>query len=181
MTEALRLSVPDALRTRLRRVRLLILDVDGVLTDGRLYYGPDGTELKAFHTQDGSALKRLQAAAIPVAIVTGRHSLAVERRIEELSIDHLYAGIEDKAAALAHLQRTTGIAAEHMAHAGDDLPDLALFERVGLAFAVANAHPAVAARADYVTAASGGFGAVREICDLLLTAQGKWKPTGSGR
>ena len=178
MTAALHLPVADELQARLRQVQLLILDVDGVLTDGRLYYGADGAELKAFHVQDGSALKRLRAAAVPVAIVSGRTSAAVERRASELGIEHLYAGVEDKAAALRELQHATDIAVEAMAHVGDDLPDLPLFERVGVAFAVANAHPAVAARADYVTAASG---AVREICDLLLLAQGKWTLTGSER
>lgn len=181
MIEALGLSVSDALQARLRRVRLLILDVDGVLTDGRLFYGPDGTELKAFHVQDGSAIKRLQAAAIPVAIISGRNAEAVARRAAELHIEHLYAGVEEKTVALQALQRRTGIEAEAMAHVGDDLPDIPLFERVGTAVAVANAHPAAIACAHYVTTASGGFGAVREICDLLLIAQGKWKPTGNGR
>ena len=181
MIDALGLSVSDALLARLRRVRLLILDVDGVLTDGRLFYGPDGAEFKAFHAQDGSAIKRLQAAAIPVAIITGRRSEAVARRTAELGIQHLYAGVKDKAAALLELQRKTGLDAKAMAHVGDDLPDLPLFERVGAAVAVANAHPAAIARADHVTTARGGFGAVREVCDLLLIAQGKWKPTGNGR
>ena len=174
-------SVSAHLRARLRRIRLLILDVDGVLTDGRLYYGADGMELKAFHVQDGSALKRLQSAGIECAVATGRRSAMVRRRAAELGIDFLYEGLADKTVALRELRRATGIDAQHMAHAGDDLPDLPLFEGVGVAFAVANAHPVVAAGADYVTAANGGDGAVREICDLLLTVQGKWTPTGSGR
>ena len=188
MIEALGLSVSEALLSQLRRVRLLILDVDGVLTDGRLFYAPDGMELKAFHVQDGSAIKRLKAAAIPIAVISGRTSAAVSRRVAELGIDHLYAGVEDKAAALSELQRKTNIDANAMAHVGDDLADLPLFERVGMAVAVANAHPALIACANYVTIASGGLGAVREVCDLLLfaqgklpTAQGKWKPTGNGR
>ena len=158
-----------------RRVRLLILDVDGVLTDGLLHYGPDGAEFKAFHVRDGSAVKRLLAAGIGVAIISGRKSEAVRRRVAELGIPHLYAGAEDKAVALAALCRATAIDARSMAHVGDDVADLALFEQVGMACAVPDAHPAVLARADYVTQSAGGRGAVREVCDLLLTAQGKWR------
>lgn len=159
---------------RARGIELLILDVDGVLTDGRLYYGASGEELKAFHTQDGSAVKRLMAAGVAVAIITGRNSPAVARRAAELGIAHLYVDAEEKTRALAELGEATGIDAARMAHAGDDLPDLPLFERVGMSFAVPNAHPTVAAQAHYVTVAGGGFGAVREICDLILTAQGRW-------
>ena len=155
----------------MRGVRLLILDVDGVLTDGRLYYGPDGQEIKAFNALDGSAMKRLLAAGVPIAIVSGRTSAAVDRRVRELGIPHHYGGVEDKAVVLAELCAQSGVDAQHMAHVGDDLPDLALFERVGLAIAVPNAHPAVVERADVVTQARGGEGAVREICDLLLACR----------
>ena len=135
----------------MERVRLLILDVDGVLTDGRLYYGPDGQEIKAFHALDGSAMKRLMAAGTPIAIVSGRTSAAVDRRVRELGIPHLYGGVEDKAVALADLCAHSGIDVQHMAHVGDDLPDLALFERVGMAIAVPNGHPAVIERASVST------------------------------
>lgn len=164
---------PSVVLDRARSVRLLILDVDGVLTDGRLYYGADGTEFKAFHARDGSAIKRLLAAGIGIAIISGRESEAVRRRVAELGIPHLFAGVEDKAVALAALCRTTGIDAGAMAHVGDDVADLALFERVGMAFAVPDAHPEVLARADHVTHSAGGHGAVREVCDLLQTAQRK--------
>ena len=155
-------------------VRLLILDVDGVLTDGRLYYGPDGSEYKAFHARDGSAMKGLMASGVPIAIITGRASAAVERRAAELGVLHVFTGAEDKTAALAVLAERSGIDPAHMAHAGDDLADLALFTRTGLAFAVPDAHPVVLARADYVTTAAGGAGAVREICELIRLAQGTW-------
>ena len=186
-----------------RGVDLLILDVDGVMTDGRLYYASDGArgapsgsfpsrgtpsgsfpsrgtpsgspEFKAFYAQDGAAIKMLQAAGIPVAIISGRSSEATARRARELGIAHVYQGVEDKTAALRTLCDASGIAAERMAHAGDDIPDLPLFDRVGMRLSVADAHPEVAARADYVTTAAGGSGAVREICHLILIAKGLWE------
>ncbi len=168
-----------------RDVDLLILDVDGVMTDGRLYYadssGPSHGapeqegEIKAFHAQDGAAIKMLQAAGIPVAVITGRASGATARRVTELGIAHVYQGVEDKTAALGTLCSESGIMPERMAHAGDDIPDLALFDRVGMRLSVPRAHPEVAARADYVTAAGGGAGAVREICHLILIAKGLWE------
>lgn len=173
-------DVPDELLRRAGAVRLLILDVDGVLTDGRLHYGPDGTEHKAFHARDGSAMKRLMAAGIPIAIITGRESGAVDRRAAELGVPYLFSGVEDKAAALAELAEQGGVDPTRMAHAGDDLPDLPLFAATGLAFAVPDSHPSVLAQADYVTATAGGAGAVQEICDLLLVAQGKWPTTAEG-
>ena len=179
MTAAPWAPLSSSALARARAVQLLILDVDGVLTDGRLYYGPDGAELKAFHVRDGSAIKRLMAAGIAVAIISGRASAALERRTAELGIPYLYAGDDDKAAALEKLWREAGIDAARMAHVGDDLADLALFERVGLAFAVPNAHPAVLARAHHITQTAGGQGAVSEVCDLLLAAQGKWNLAGS--
>lgn len=159
----------------MRQTDLLTLDVDGVMTDGQLIYGSGGLELKAFNVQDGHAIKTLMAV-IPVAIITGRDSDIVQRRAEELGIEHLYQGAADKTKALAALCQETGIDAARMAHAGDDIPDLALFDRVGLAFAPANAHPTVAQRADFVTSLSGGHGAVREICELLLMAKGRGDP-----
>lgn len=167
-------DAPEDVLARAADVRLLILDVDGVLTDGRLYYGPDGSEYKAFHARDGSAMKGLMASGIPIAIITGRTSAAIDRRAAELGVPHLFTGAEDKAAALAVLAERSGVDPAHMAHAGDDLADLTLFARTGMAFAVPDAHPAVLARADYVTTASGGAGAVGEICDLIRRAQGTW-------
>ena len=174
-------AVPEAILQRAGAVRLLILDVDGVLTDGRLYYGPGGVETKAFHVRDGSAMKRLMAAGIPIAIITGRESSAVDRRTAELGVPYLFAGVEDKAAALAELAEQSGIDPAQAAHVGDDLPDLALFAATGLGFAVPDSHPVVLARADYVTAHAGGAGAVQEICDLILVAQGKWTAAAQGR
>lgn len=153
---------------------MLIFDVDGVLTDGKLHYGDDGSEIKSFCVQDGSAIKLLLANDIDAAIISGRSSPAVTRRAQELGIGHVYQGIHDKVSALAALEASTGIAATHMAYAGDDLPDLAVFARVGLAVAVANGHQKVRDAAALVTTAEGGSGAAAEVCELLLRAQGKW-------
>ena len=164
---------PDLIE-KLDRIKLLCLDVDGVLTDGRLIYHSDGSESKAFNTQDGHALKTLAATGVTLAIISGRQSPMVERRAAELGIDALYQGFEDKTIALAELIATTQTDGLHIAHAGDDLPDLALFDRVGCALSVADAHPLVRQQADLVSSLPGGQGAVRELCEQIMTAQGTW-------
>ena len=153
------------------RIELLVLDVDGVLTDGRLWYGAEGEVLKVFHVRDGAGIKALQAAGVKVAIISGRESPAVARRAAELGIRHLKQGAEDKAAALRAVLLETGVAASVTACIGDDTPDLPLMALVELPIAVADAHQAVLAAAHHVTRASGGQGAVREICDLLIEAR----------
>lgn len=171
------MNYPESILDKARPIQLLIFDVDGVLTDGRLYYSEEGEELKAFSTQDGAAIKMLIATGVVAAIITGRKSKLVTRRANELGITHLYQGAADKTKALDDLTRKTGIIRGRMAHVGDDLPDLALFNRVGMAFSVPGAHPDVAARADYVTAAAPGRGAVREVCHLMMVAQQTWAAT----
>jgi 3-deoxy-D-manno-octulosonate 8-phosphate phosphatase (KDO 8-P phosphatase) len=168
------LNFPAAAVSKARSVRLLSLDVDGVLTDGRLYYVGGEVEAKAFDTQDGAALKMLQSTGVEIAIVTGRRSEAVARRAAELGIHRLYQAADDKARCLEDLCRATGIDGAHVAHVGDDVPDLPIFNRVGFRISVPGAHPVVAARADYVTAAHAGAGAVREVCHLLMVAQDTW-------
>ena len=153
------------------RIQLLVLDVDGVLTDGRLWFGPDGEALKAFHVRDGAGIKALQAGGVQVAIISGRESPAVAHRAAELGVRHLCQGAEDKAASLRELWRETGIAPAVTACMGDDTPDLAVMALVALPIAVADAHPAVLAAAHHVTRLGGGRGAVREICDLLIEAR----------
>lgn len=162
----------DPVLARAQSVRLLILDVDGVLTDGRLFLGPEGQDLKAFHTLDGHGIKLLQRHGIDVAIVTGRTSAAVSRRARELGITRLVQGREDKWAALQELLATAPVAPEHMACMGDDLPDLTIMCRVALALTVPNAHPVVRQHAHWQSHAHGGEGAVREACDMILRAQG---------
>jgi len=148
--------------------------VDGVLTDGRLYFTDRGTELKTFSTQDGHALRMLQGTGVEVAIITGRRTRLVARRARELGIRHLFQGADEKRDALTRLLERTAMPAERVAHVGDDVPDLPVLTRVGLAIGVADAAPAVLERVDFVTTAPGGRGAVREICERIMRAQGTW-------
>lgn len=148
-------------------IRLLVLDVDGVLTDGRLYYGPRGEELKAFHTRDGHGIKALLAAGIEVAVISGRRSTAVARRCRELGIRHVVQGAGDKLSAFARLTRTLEVEPHECACIGDDIPDLPLMRAVGRSYAVADAHPAARREAHHTTSLPGGGGAVREVCDRL--------------
>jgi 3-deoxy-D-manno-octulosonate 8-phosphate phosphatase (KDO 8-P phosphatase) len=159
------------------RVRLLVLDVDGVLTDGRLYYGARGEALKVFHVRDGLGLKRLAAAGIRVAVISGRRSGMTAHRCRELGIPHLFQGIEDKLGAFQRMCARLGLAAGDCACVGDDVPDVPLMREVGLAFAVADAHPQARKAAHVVTSLAGGKGAVREVCDYLLEARGRATPT----
>jgi len=164
---------PAALRQRQAAVRLLACDVDGVLTDGTLYYGERGEALKAFHVRDGLGLRLLRERGVELAVISARTSPALERRLADLRIRHYLPGREDKWAALAGLLGELGIAAAEAGFAGDDLLDLPAMRQVGLAIAVADAHPRVRAEAHWVTAAAGGRGAVREIADALLDARGE--------
>jgi 3-deoxy-D-manno-octulosonate 8-phosphate phosphatase (KDO 8-P phosphatase) len=164
----------DEIMQRAAGIKLLALDVDGVLTDGRLYFAEDGNELKAFDIQDGHGMKLLQAAGVRCAIITGRNTKLVERRATNLGIRHLLQGREDKLVALRELTKELGIALEHVAYVGDDWPDLPAVRAVGLGITVANAHQELRTHAHYVTRLEGGRGAVREVCDLLLKAQGRY-------
>lgn len=156
---------------KLPGVRLVAFDVDGVFTDGRFYLSDDGVESKAFNTQDGFGIRRLLAAGIDVAVISGRQSGAVERRMRELEIGHVVQGCEDKVAALDAIVAERGITTDECAYVGDDIPDLPLLSHVGVSVAVANAVDAVRSECDYVTTRSGGAGAIREFCDLLLSAR----------
>jgi 3-deoxy-D-manno-octulosonate 8-phosphate phosphatase (KDO 8-P phosphatase) len=157
-------------RTPLARIRLIVLDVDGVLTDGRLHYGATGEQLKVFHVRDGFGLKLVMQAGIKVSIISGRSSAAVETRCRELGIAQLEQGCDDKVAALERLLKTLGLNASDALCVVDDTSDLPLMSAVGHAVAVADAHPEVLRAADRVTTARGGRGAVREVCDWLLGA-----------
>lgn len=159
---------------RARQVRLLVLDVDGVLSDGRLYYQADGQETKTFYIHDGHGLKLLRQAGLEVALITGRNSPIVSRRAAELGIEHLEQGREDKLDALRQLCQHLGLELAHVAYCGDDLPDLPAIRRAGLGISVPNAPSYVRAHADWITTQPGGHGAVREICDALLDVQGHW-------
>ncbi|GLQ97003.1 KdsC family phosphatase [Dyella mobilis] len=166
-------NLPDDLLARAAKIRLAAFDVDGTLTDGRLWYSESGHETKVFHVHDGLGLKRLQANGIQVAIISARISHPVALRTEELDITHVYQGQSDKRECLRQILEALNLAPEQAAFVGDDLPDLPAMDSCGLAIAVANAHPWVAQRAHWQTSLGGGMGAVREACDLLLHAQGK--------
>ncbi len=162
---------PDLLQ-RARAIRLFVMDVDGVLTDGGVCYTAGGDELKTFNIRDGLGIKLLARAGIQAAIITGRQSPLVERRARELGITHLFQGQEDKREAFAALLARTGLDARATAYMGDDLPDLPLLRQAGLALTVADGDPRVCAAAHWISSRPGGGGAVREACELVLAAQG---------
>jgi len=155
------------------RIRLLALDVDGILTDGRLYFSNHGEELKTFHSLDGHGIKMLQKRKIEVAIITGRTSNILEHRAAELDIVSVYQGVEDKLSSLNAILENQRYSIDEVAYAGDDLPDLNALQAVGLSFSVPNAHTAVKAAVDLITSLNGGWGAVREMSDFILESQGK--------
>jgi 3-deoxy-D-manno-octulosonate 8-phosphate phosphatase (KDO 8-P phosphatase) len=154
-------------------VRLLVLDVDGVLTDGRLHYGPRGEALKSFHVRDGHGIKALRDVGIEIAVISGRRSAAVRRRCRELGIRHLMQGVEDKLAAFSKLASRLKVRPAECACIGDDVPDIPLMRAVGFSYAVADAHPAAKRAARRATALRGGSGAVREVCDQLIASGGR--------
>ena len=163
---------------RAKKIRLLLMDVDGVLTDGRIYLQslPGGTprELKVFNAHDGAGLKLAHGLGLRTGIITGRDSAATTRRAREIDMDFIYQNHAEKLPAYEEILRKAGLRDAEVAYIGDDLPDLTVLRRVGLAVAVANAVPEVKSAAHYVTARSGGDGAVREVVELLLKVQGKW-------
>ncbi|WP_339616464.1 HAD-IIIA family hydrolase [uncultured Gilvimarinus sp.] len=160
--------------TRARRIKLLLLDVDGVLTDCKLYFDNAGNELKAFNTLDGQGLKLLQKSGVKVGIITGRTSALVARRARDLGITLLIQGREDKWQALGEMIEDMNIELDEIAHMGDDWPDLTIMTRVGLALSVPNGHSAVTERAHWISHNRGGDGAVRDACDLIMQAQGSY-------
>ncbi len=164
-------DVPQAILDKAKRIKLLICDVDGVFSDGRIYLGNDGEELKAFHTKDGFGIKALVSSGVDVAIITGRRSAIVANRMSALNVKHIVQGQEDKLPALVDLAKQLNLTPDQIAYIGDDIPDLACIFHVGLGISVFDAHPAVSAKADYTTFIRGGFGAVREVCDLIMQCQ----------
>ena len=157
---------------RARQIRLVIFDVDGVLTDGSLFLGDDGQEYKAFHSRDGHGMKLLQETGVILAIITGRASEVVRLRMEGLGIKHVFQGLQDKLPAYEELKRTLGLEDAHVAYVGDDVVDLPVLRRVGLAIAVQDAHPLVQQHAHWQTRSPGGRGAARDVCELIMEAQG---------
>ena len=160
---------------RAARVKVMIFDVDGVLTDGSLTYGPDGEATKTFFVLDGLGIQLLRKTGVQTAIISARRSPIVVRRAADLGIDHVYQGQHDKRLAFAELLAATGAAPDECGYIGDDVIDLPLFARVGFAVTVPSGHPEVQHRAHYVTKAPGGRGAVREVCDMVMRAQGTYE------
>jgi 3-deoxy-D-manno-octulosonate 8-phosphate phosphatase (KDO 8-P phosphatase) len=171
-------AAPQEIRDRAAQIALAVFDVDGVLTDGKLYYAADGTETKAFHVQDGSALKLLRAHGVEVAIITGRQSPMVARRARELGIKMLVQNAGSKADALAGLlarhETLAALPLSRCCAVGDDLQDIELFGRVGLAISVPNGHPSAQRSAHWVTQTAGGQGVAREVAELILRSQNSW-------
>ncbi len=157
---------------KIRQLKLLILDVDGVLTDGRLFFDHQGNEYKCFHARDGHGLKLLRQTGVEVAVISGRNSKSVALRMQNLGIEHVYQGHENKRAAFAEILENLHLSAEQVAHVGDDLLDLPIMTQVGFAVAVQDANFAVKRYAHWCTQTPGGQGAVREVCDLIMQVQG---------
>lgn len=155
-----------------KAIKLLICDIDGVMTDGGLFFGDNGLEYKAFHSRDGLGIKMLQRSGIPLAVITARTSDVVIHRMKNLNIDLVFQGQLNKVAAYEELRNKLQLSSEQIAYVGDDLVDLPVMKQVGLAIAVADAHDRVKDFADWTTRHGGGRGAVRDVCELLMEAQG---------
>jgi 3-deoxy-D-manno-octulosonate 8-phosphate phosphatase (KDO 8-P phosphatase) len=166
---------PLAHMERAARVKVMIFDVDGILTDGSLTYGPDGEITKTFNVLDGLGIQLLQKTGVITAIISARKSPIVLARARDLGINHVWQGHQDKRVAFAELLEQTGVTAEQCGYIGDDVIDLPLLTKVGFAVTVPTGHPEVQHRAHYVTKAGGGRGAVREVCDMVMRAQGKYE------
>ena len=164
-------NVSEDILNKAQKIKLFICDIDGVFSDGRIYLGNDGEELKAFHTKDGYGIKALGASGVDVAVITGRQSNIVQTRMSALNVKHIVQGQEDKLPALQHILATLNLTPEQVAYIGDDMPDYECMAYVGLSIAVNDAHPQILTLADYTTFTKGGFGAVREVCDLIMQTQ----------
>ena len=166
------MSAPPEVLARAAKVRLVVFDVDGVLTDGRLLLGDNGVEYKAFHSRDGHGMKMLARTGIELAVITGRRSQLVAERMASLGIAHVHQGHSSKLPVFESLIARLNLAEDQTAYVGDDVVDLGVMARVGLAVAVANAHPLVLEQAHWHTPSDGGRGAAREVCDLVMHAHG---------
>ncbi|MDQ7076027.1 MAG: 3-deoxy-manno-octulosonate-8-phosphatase KdsC [Gammaproteobacteria bacterium] len=165
-----------SIQQKAAQIRLVIFDIDGVLTSGALFIGDDGQEYKAFHSRDGHGLRMLQDSGVQVAIITGRSSKVVQHRAKDLGIQHVYQGRREKLPAFEELLQATGFSVEQVAYVGDDVMDLPIMIRTGLAIAVQDAHSLVKKHAHWLTPSNGGMGAGRDVCELIMEAQGTLEP-----
>ena len=166
------MDLSDEQQNKIKQLKLLILDVDGVLTDGRLFFDDHGREYKCFHARDGHGIKLLRQSGVDVAVISGRKSNSVTIRMQSLGVTHVYQGHEDKRAAFVEILRNLDLSPKQVAYVGDDVLDLPIMMQVGFSIAVADANFAVKQRADCCTQTQGGLGAVREVCDLIMLGQG---------
>jgi len=164
------------IKEKAAEIRLIVFDVDGVLTDGSLFIGDDGQEYKAFHSKDGHGMVMLRQTGVEIAIITGRTSEVVRIRMSSLGIEHVYQGKRDKLPAYEELKQTTGLSDHQIAYVGDDVVDLPVMTRVGFAIAVQDAHALTKRHAHWVTPSCGGRGAAREVCELIMDAQDTLQP-----
>lgn len=164
-------DIPQAIMSKAANIKLALFDVDGVLTDGKLHYGANGEELKVFHALDGHGLKMLQAAGIDVGVISARKSAALSHRLSDLGVRHCFLGVTDKLSVFRALIDDVAVDTQHCAFTGDDVIDLAVMDQCGLTFSVQNGHFIVRHKADWVSPLTGGAGAVRSICDILLYSQ----------
>lgn len=165
----------NTLQAKAAKIKLLLLDVDGVLTDNRLIYGDDGQEYKAFYTRDGHGMVLLQKSGVEIGIITGRKSNLVTKRMSDLKVKHVYQGVPDKLPTFEALIQSTGLSLDQIAYMGDDILDLPILTRVGLATCPKDSDPDVLSRVDFVSQHIGGRGAVRELCELIMRAQNTWQ------
>jgi len=163
-----------SLAEKLKKVLLLVLDVDGVMTDGKIIIDDVGNETKNFHVRDGHGIKLLMRGGVDVVLLTGRRSGVVRRRAEDLGVRGVYQGAKDKAQVMGEILAERGVPGEHVAYVGDDIVDIPAFRMAGFSAAVADAPDYVKEQADYVTENAGGHGAVREVCEMILKARGEW-------
>ena len=164
----------DSVQDKARQLRLMAFDIDGVMTDGKLYFSPRGDEMKTFFSRDGLGLKMLARAGIKLAIITGRDSPIVTQRAQNLGIERVYQGVEDKRAVMAQILEGERLDFSQGGYMGDDVVDLAVMRACGFSATVPDGHPSVKQIADYVASAPAGSGAVREVCEFILQAHGKW-------
>lgn len=169
------MNFPENIVTKASRIKLLILDIDGVLSDNKLIYGDDGLEYKAFYTRDGHGMVMLQKSGIEIAIITGRKSPLTEKRMQDLKVKYLFQGVPDKLPTFLKLVEDLNLDLHDIAYVGDDILDLPILTRVGLAICPKDADTEVLTRVDYISQFNGGYGCVREVCELLLKSQDLWQ------
>ncbi|WP_029406988.1 HAD family hydrolase [Thiomicrorhabdus sp. Milos-T2] len=169
------MNIAPNLLEKAKKIKLLILDVDGVMTDNRLFYGDDGIEYKSFHTRDGHGMVLLQKSDVEIGIITGRKSQLVSNRMKDLKVKHVYQGVPDKLPTFLSLVNNLNLEMDEIAYIGDDILDLPILMRIGLSVTPLNGDNEVKTRVDYISKFNGGEGCVREVCEMIMRSQGSWQ------